>query len=365
MINILNDAEIRMIWPHEAIFTGLGFLRHPNTIVSVDRGKKECVAVYGESFSWGDSMDSPYAAEKEALMEDYRKGTAWNHWRTQMNIEKYIELDHFAHTNDLKSNFILNDKFNPRNDNFSFRMNNNLGGQLTRKLDTDYYFSCVPGQGTTTTLYGLENSIEDLSSKYDKVYVVFQMTDPSRDFGMGDKDVASYIKTEEPHQMKIINLMENETKYDVDEFFLLYEQIYADRFKELGKEYPNCEFVVWKNFTRWCGADFGNTITIEDVMVEHYWKLSNKDGECPIPIIGPIWWDEFRETIKSVPKLDTEYIMKEVELGEKSWEWMENTDNIYEGDRWGGTGSYHPSPLGHRVWAEYIIKHIKEHNGKD
>ena len=44
---------------------------------------------------------------------------------------------------------------------------------------------------------------------------------------------------------------------------------------------------------------------------------------------------------------------------------MKNADNIYEGDRWRNTGSYHPSPLGHRVWAEYIIKHIEKHNGKD
>ena len=166
MINILNDAEIRLIWPHEAMFTTLGSLRHPNQIVLVDRGKKECVAVYGESFSWGDTMDSPFA------VQDDNSRVLENHWRTQLNIEKYIELDPTS-TTSLISDYIFNDKFNPRNDNFSFRMNNNLGGHLTRKLDTDHYFSCVPGQGTTTTLYGLENSIEDLSSKYDKVYVVF------------------------------------------------------------------------------------------------------------------------------------------------------------------------------------------------
>ena len=59
MINILNDAEIRMIWPHESIFHGSSFIKHPNTQVLVERDKKECVAVYGESFSWGDNMDSP------------------------------------------------------------------------------------------------------------------------------------------------------------------------------------------------------------------------------------------------------------------------------------------------------------------
>ena len=59
-INILNDSEIIMDWPHESIFTAVGYIRHPNTEVLVDRGKKECVAVYGESFAWGDNMDSPF-----------------------------------------------------------------------------------------------------------------------------------------------------------------------------------------------------------------------------------------------------------------------------------------------------------------
>jgi hypothetical protein len=44
---------------------------------------------------------------------------------------------------------------------------------------------------------------------------------------------------------------------------------------------------------------------------------------------------------------------------------MNSLDNIYEGDRFGNTGSYHPSPIGHKVWAEYILRHIEEHNGKD
>ena len=56
--------------------------------------------------------------------------------------------------------------------------------------------------------------------------------------------------------------------------------------------------------------------------------------------------------------------MKELELGKKSWEWMVSDENIYEGDRWGVTG-YHPSPLGHKVWANYILQHIEEHNGKN
>ena len=51
------------------------------------------------------------------------------------------------------------------------------------------------------------------NSNYDKVYVIFQMTDPARDFGMGDKDTTIYRFTEEPHQMKLTNLTDNELSF--------------------------------------------------------------------------------------------------------------------------------------------------------
>ncbi len=184
-------------------------------------------------------------------------------------------------------------------------------------MDTDYYFSCVPGQGTTTTLYGLENSIERLSSSYDKVYIIFQLTDPARDFGITDKDPILYTRSKEKHQMKINMLIKKANRIDIDDFFRLYEQIYATRFTELSEKYPNCQFVVWRNFTRWCGANFESTIKIDDAMIEFYSHF------------------------------------------------MRDVNNIYEGDRFGETSSYHPSPIGHKVWAEYILQHIEEHNGKD
>ena len=337
MINILNDSEIIMDWPHESIFTSLGYIKHPNTEVLVDRGKKECVAVYGESFAWGDSMDSPFLTHNLSM-----------HEKDSHTGKRFSTYGIF--------NDSVSSKFQIRRDNFTFRMNNNLGGYLTRMMDTDYYFSCVPGQGTTTTLYGLQNSIERLNSKYDKVYVIFQFTDPGRDLNVTDGDSGYYENKNNPHKEKIDSLLKDDS-LNVDKFFVLYEQIFADRLNELKREYANCQFVVWRNFTRWCGADFDGMIKIDKVMIEYYNTLL-KNKKLNMPIMGPFW----SNLDISVP---TEYKMRELDWRETSWNFMEDTKNIYEGDRWGDTGSYHPSPIGHKVWAEHIIKNIEEHNGKD
>ncbi len=336
MINILNDSEIIMDWPHEAIFSNSAAPKHPNTQVLVNRGKKECVAVYGESFAYGDNLETPFLEQQIGLKESTID-------------KKSIFYNAFINSNE---------KFQIRRDNFTFRMNNNFGGYLTRMMDTDYYLSCVPGQGTTTTLYGLQNSIERLNSKYDKVYVIFQFTDPARDLDIIDGDSEFYKGKNNPHKEKIDSLLKDNWPHslNVDKFFVLYEQIFADRLNELKKEYVNCQFIVWRNFTRWCGGNFIDIIKIDDVMIEYYNTLL-KNKKLNIPIMGH-FWDELEKRFTTEISIPIEYKMREIDWRETSWDFMESNENFYE-------DVYHPSPIGHKVWAEYILRHIEEHNGKD
>lgn len=343
MINILNDSEIIMDWPHESIFTSFGYMRHPNTEVLVDRGKKVCVAVYGESFAWGDNMDSPFIKHNLSVNEENL---------THCPICK----THGTGRNPIENVFTGtppdNDRFRIRRDNFSLRMNNNFGGYLTRMMDTDYYLSCVPGQGTTTTLYGLQNSIERLNSKYDKVYVIFQFTDPARDFDITDGHSDFYKDKNNPHKEKIDSLLKDNS-LNVDKFFVLYEQIFADRLNELKKEYVNCQFIVWRNFTRWCGANFDGIIKIDEVMIEYYNTLL-KNKKLDMPIMGQ-FWDGLEKRFTPEISIPTEYKMREIDWRETSWNFMESSENFYE-------DVYHPSPIGHKVWAENILHHIEKYN---
>ena len=47
--------------------------------------------------------------------------------------------------------------------------------------------------------------------------------------------------------------------------------------------------------------------------------------------------------------------MREIDWRETSWDFMESNENFYSPPE-----CYHPSPIGHKVWAEYILQHIEE-----
>ena len=50
---------------------------------------------------------------------------------------------------------------------------------------------------------------------------------------------------------------------------------FSDKLNKLQEQYPNCEFIVWRNFTRWLGGNFGNIKTIDKVMIDlEYFELT-------------------------------------------------------------------------------------------
>ena len=99
-------------------------------------------------------------------------------------------------------------------------------------------------------------------------------------------------------------------------------------------------------------------------MIEYYAGLTLHEAEDNVtaPVMRSSW-DQFVNKIKT--NTNKKYVIDQINLEEESLQFMNSLDNIYEGDRFGNTGSYHPSPIGHKVWAEYILRHIEEHNGKD
>jgi hypothetical protein len=279
--------------------------------VLVERGKKVCSAFFGESFTFGDSIAS---------------------------IIKSVGEKRF------------------RYDNFSYRMNNNLGGHFSRIMDTDYLLKAVPGQSNVGILMGLESSIEYLSETYDKVYIIVQLTETGRDWGHENTDSEELIE------------LRGNSFYD---YFVNYENWFSDKLNKLQEQYPNCEFIVWRNFTRWLGGDFGNIKTVDKVMIEYFYELTLKHGSdkivnllknkygdtLPVSVGGNPHWEELpKNGLGGFFHKDTESIqciLDECDKWEIAMDWMKDSNNIFE-----GRGGYHPSPIGHRVFAEYIMESL-------
>ena len=342
--NILNDSELIFVWPSPNVMGDYGSLLQPNTDVLVERGKKVCSAFFGESFTYGDSMATEIKSIKMSDVQQKRYNIHPKSWvedeLTYMDGDTKVSVDNIRY----------------RFDNFSYRMNNNLGGHFSRLLDTDYLLKAVPGQSNVGILMGLESSIEYLSDAYDKVYIIVQLTETGRDW-----------KHENILCEELIELRGN-SFYD---YFVNYENWFSDKLNKLQEQYPNCEFIVWRNFTRWLGGDFGNIKTIDKVMIEHFYELTLKHGSdkvvnslkkkygdtLPVSVGGNPHWEELsKEGLGGFFHKDTESvqcILDECDKWEKAMDWMRDSNNIFE-----GRGSYHPSLIGYRVFAEYIIKSL-------
>ncbi|MBA08341.1 MAG: hypothetical protein CMG52_05475 [Candidatus Marinimicrobia bacterium] len=309
--NIIDGSDLIFRWPPVSSEIDPGSITHPNTDVLVERGKKVCSAFFGESFTFGDSIAS---------------------------IIKSVGEKRF------------------RYDNFSYRMNNNLGGHFSRIMDTDYLLKAVPGQSNVGILMGLESSIEYLSETYDKVYIIVQLTETGRDWGHENTDSEELIE------------LRGNSFYD---YFVNYENWFSDKLNKLQEQYPNCEFIVWRNFTRWLGGDFGNIKTVDKVMIEYFYELTLKHGSdkivnllknkygdtLPVSVGGNPHWEELpKNGLGGFFHKDTESIqciLDECDKWEIAMDWMKDSNNIFE-----GRGGYHPSPIGHRVFAEYIMESL-------
>ena len=116
---------------------------------------------------------------------------------------------------------------------------------------------------------------------------------------------------------------------------------------------PYVSSIVWRNFTRWCGANFDGIIKIDEVMIEYYNTLL-KNKKLDMPIMGQ-FWDGLEKRFTPEISIPTEYKMREIDWRETSWNFMESSENFYE-------DVYHPSPIGHKVWAENILHHIEKYN---
>ena len=86
-------------------------------------------------------------------------------------------------------------------------------------------------------------------------------------------------------------------------------------------------------------------------MIEYYNTLL-KNKKLDMPIMGQ-FWDGLEKRFTTEISIPTEYKMREIDWRETSWDFMESNENFYE-------NVYHPSPIGHKVWAEYILQHIEE-----
>jgi hypothetical protein len=166
--------------------TDYGITAAKNTGFYIPRGKDKLVIVSGESWTYGDNINSTVQVRND-----------------------------------------IDDK--------ELRISNNFSGRITQYLNADLLFRAIPGCSNKVIINNLRSLINCIKShtnfkNYKEIYVIAQLTSPSRDWHE-TKDLGKDIKNPK-----------------FDDWFKLREKRDIDSLIDVTKELSNAKICIWKNF---------------------------------------------------------------------------------------------------------------------
>jgi len=273
-----------------------------NHYMEVDLGRPNLVICYGDSWTWGDSIGQARAKDR---IEDTE-----------------------------------------------FRSRNVYGYHVAEALDADFVNSAVPGifnywvHDRLTIL--CNHDIEKLQNRYDKIYIIVTLTELGREFTFN-----YYVPDFQKHYDWTV-----ESDCSAERLLCESENFDFVKLKQIQNRLPaNCELIVGRNFTN----TFDQNKSILDNLLPDTWTdlLLEKQYIVPLLDVRVVSYglQNFAQFMRSQQLETPEYIdwflnhasilaHKQLDLLGKS---------IYNYNK----ATKHPTPEGHKLWADYIVNYIK------
>jgi hypothetical protein len=278
-----------------------------NTEVWLNRNKKNLVIVVGESWSWGDSMGGQHA------------------WGV---------------------------------DNTEHRINNNLGIYSAIKYDSDFCLCALPGGSNVNTALSLRRLLNEVSDKYDTIRCIIQITEASRDFSQLDPTHYWLMNYEIPFEFTY-NGFFNELRLNpisIQNFYTWYEHRLETLYNSILSNYSNVKYIFWKNFTRWAGTPYKNSMNVS--MVEYLGLLVN-DPVTPPVNLGSAMWEMLStqphntnihpfDLYKKFTTEDLLFIHAELDKTLNYFKWFPKYNEVW-------FKITHPNEAFHKIWGEKIV----------
>ena len=197
----------------------------------------------------------------------------------------------------------------------------------------------------------LDYDLPRLIKKYKKIYIVVTLTEIGRDFEFEKyiDDFKLFYNSEHDVNFSGLKLTQQAESFD---FFKL---------KQIQTQLPdNCTLVVGRNFTN---THSSNRFLVENLVPKNWTQvLFEPQG---LDILSEVWIMSF-----GLPQLDKFVIDQNLNSVEyKNWI-IDNLSpmaikqidllnkSVYNYKK----ATKHPTPDGHRLWAEYLLSYIKENN---
>ena len=252
-----------------------------NTEFWVKRKKKECTVVIGESWTYGESL-------KDLILSAHNKFDL----ETQLN---YC-----------------------------------WGTQVATLLDTDYYQYAVPGNNNFTMFSSVERILSTVCPLYDTVYLLVQMTEPSReDIIINELKDHPMSKLYNKEWLKTVNVKE----WCVENETVLLRQLENDIAK-----YNNVKTTVWKNFCKFQTNKDYSFKMLQETWIEFSARINGYKVESQ-DFYVTAWLHDFLEKypIKNTPK----YLNNQLDKIEASNNFLQTSHDHKP----------HPDSGSHKVWG--------------
>ena len=232
------------------------------------------------------------------------------------------------------------------------------GRLIANALDADYINIARCGASNSWILKRAQQVIKrpDLDS-YKNVYIVFTFTESGRDFERKSDWLVNYTSYYEDYQ-------DNITIDFYDQIFNDLEDTWTKTLDTIVNNLPkNVQVVLGQNFPwheHFYSFDYGNKV----LKLEKNWieAISNEYKLASPPrarfVTGWVW--NLMTGINDILSIDDTSVYKmwtldKLDSALKVNEWLDTSPvNLNK------TASKHPNPTGHKIWADYIVKQIRE-----
>lgn len=270
------------------------------------KGKDELLVTVGDSWTWGDSLGKVYTTDGDFDVED------------------------FDPTGEP-----------PPADDYEHRMSSIYGSILADKLDKDFLLIARPAGDNAKMHDNTIWALPYLEKRYKKITVIFCLTELCRE-----------IKADPMWSPDNIDDF-----VDTDSLLKHYEKIMFNSFQtELIDRYPNIQFIFTRNFTYTYKENmFKQHVakTWMDVLQDNY----PQDSQYPddLRMLSGMAFTPFLRHLK-IKKVHSKLhltMMDQMASALNAEEWM--GQNPMQSKR----GTRHPLELGHKLWADYLLQHIK------
>lgn len=196
------------------------------------------------------------------------------------------------------------------------RITNNFSGRIAQYLNADLLLKAIPGCSNQIIINNLRSLINCIQShnnfkNYKEIYIIAQLTSPSRDW-RESKDLGKDIKNPK-----------------FDDWFKLREKRDVANMIDVTKELPNAKICIWKNFHDFIN-DYEvteNKTYIKKSWSNYQLNVQGiNDIELPMAMEAEQWPEMIKEIgiFKNIPNVK-QYVNKDLDKLEHSYDMLKKS----------------------------------------